>query len=257
MALYNMFTLKKMGLEYDVDYRLLAKGDDFMVLTRRLDVDYETNYYKYWCTKEQGEQTGFKPYGIGQILKFLIIGDYSTIDFCSTTVIPYNGGSRFKLARKPERMSPLAHYSRAALSMSHGQFKQYLLDQALSIECCMPNMPFYRDYAYAYRYWAEQIHVSAERAKGGRSRLQMLHDGHRLIASKKGQLVDLYNQYGADFVYAMEVRQSETVIPDTAVYEHFLRKYGVTSVDMQIHRDFLTSGGFYDHMSYLLQNPPQ
>lgn len=257
MALYNMFTLHMMGLQYEQDYRLLAKGDDFMVLTRRTEVDYEANYYKYWLTKDQGEKTFYKPYGIGQILKFLIIGDFSTIDFCSTTVIPYCNGTRFKMARKPERMSPLAHYSRAALRMSRGQLKQYLLDQAQSIDMCMPRMPFYREYAEAFRYWADTIDAEPERAGAGRQRLYMEHDGHNLISTNKGQLVDMYQAYGADFIYQAEIRQSETVVPEADVLHHFLVKYGVTATDIQIHKDFLINGGYYDHMAHILQNPPK
>jgi hypothetical protein len=256
MALYNMFTLYKMGLQYEQDYKLLAKGDDFMVLTRRTDVDYEANYYKYWCTKDQGEKTNYKPYGIGQILKFLIIGDFSTIDFCSTTVIPYANGTRFKMARKPERMSPLAHYSRAALHMNACELKQYLLDQAYAIDMCMPRMPFYRDYADAYRYWAETIEGDPVRFGAGRQRLFVEHDGHRLISTNKGQLIDMYYLYGADFIYQAEIRQSETVIPEADVYSHLLTKYGMTETDIHIHRDFLMGGGFYDHAANVLQNPP-
>lgn len=257
MALYNMFTLSKMGLHIEQDYRLLAKGDDFMVLTRRTDVDYELNYYKYWCTKDQGEKTNYRPYGIGQILKFLIIGDFSTIDFCSTTVIPYAGGTKFKMARKPERMSPLAHYSRAALRMSRGQLKQYLYDQADSIDMCMPQMPFYREYAEAFRYWGDQIDAEPERAGAGRPRLFMEHDGHRLIQTNKGQLVDMYERYGADFIYQAEIRQSEVVIPEADVLQHLLVKYGITETDIAIHKDFLINGGYYDHMASILQNPPK
>lgn len=254
MALYNMFTLSKMGLKYKRDYKLLAKGDDFMVLTRRTDIDYNTNYYKYWCTKDQGEKTGFKPYGIGQILKFLIIGDFSTIDFCSTTVIPYAGGTRFKMARKLERMTPLAHYSRAALQMSQGELKQYLLDQATAIRCCMPGMPFYRDYADAYEFWAETIQAVPTRASAGRDRLIFPDDGHRQIVSRRGQLIDIYKVYGSDFIYQMETRQSETRVPDEDVYKHFLRHYKVTETDIKIHRDFLFNGGLYDHMANILKN---
>lgn len=256
MALYNMFTLHKLGLVYGIDYKLLAKGDDFMVLTKRMDVDYNKGYYTYWCTKDQGEKTNFKPYGIGQILKFLIIGDFSTIDFCSTTVISYANGTRFKLARKPERMTPLAHYSRAALRLGPLQLKQYLLDQAMCIDMCMPRMPFYSAYADAYRYWANTIEGEPTRASSGRCRLNMPDDGHRQIESKKGQLVDLYHLYGAEFIYAMETRQSETVVPEADVLNHLLLKYGMTSVDIQIHQDYLKTGGYYDHMAYLLQNPP-
>lgn len=256
MALYNMFTLSKMGLKYDRDYRILAKGDDFMVLTRRLEIDFERNYYKYWCTKDQGEKTGFQPYGIGQILKFLIIGDFSTIDFCSTTVIPYNGGTSFKLARKPERMLPLAHYSRAALRMSPGELKQYYLDQAQSIDMCMPDMPFYKEYAYAYRYWAQQIKAEPQRASGGRVRLNMEDDGHYKIQSERERLIDLYGAYGADYVYQMETRKSDHHVPEQAVLEHFLVKYGITQTDIDIHKDFLLHGGLFDFMSYKLANPP-
>lgn len=135
MAIYNMFTLHKAGLEYEKDYRLICKGDDFCVFTKDAHLDYEKLYYKYWCQPiKKPWEHDYTPYGIGNILKFLKVGDYSDFDFCSTVCIPDYDKAIFKLARKPERMNPLNHYSRAALSMSKGELKQYYHEMAFAIQ---------------------------------------------------------------------------------------------------------------------------
>lgn len=252
MAIYNMFTLEKAGLRFDIDYKLLCKGDDFLVLVKEMR-DYDGIYYKYWCKAVKDPMTySYEPYGIGQVLKFLVVGDYSTLDFCSTTVIPYNadGATKFKIARKVDRMNPLSHYSRAALQMSALELKQYYLDLAMSIDVSMPNMPFYASYSEAFKYHASRIPGIPIRLTTGRKRLTLPDDGHRKIDDSSEIATYIYKDYGRDFVEGLKNRLSSTKIPEEYVYNHLRTKYGLSYNDIQLHaRNLRTDLYLYDHIA--------
>lgn len=257
MATYNMFTLQRAGMIYNHDFKLLAKGDDFMIFSKTPDWNgrsYEDIYYDIWAHKpSKVTETDFtKPYGIGQILKFMIVGDYSSIDFCSTTCIPYENGTRFKLARKPERMDPLAHYSRAALRMSPGQLKQYLNDQAYALRDSVGPIPFYEEYAKAYEYWASQIDAEPTMLTTGRERLVMADDNHKHIKDTLAKLENYYYDYGHDYIAGLANRHSEHKIPAADVLDHLLYKYKITEQDIAYNYQMLTSHVYniYDGFSF-------
>lgn len=251
MALYNMFTLERAGLKYGEDFKLLAKGDDFIVFSRTPQWQGEEFlhlYQKIWKPKPNHAKTNFRENkgALGMILKFLNVGDYDTIDFCSVTCIPYEDHTKFKLARKPNRMDPLAHFSRVALKMTQPQLKQYLLDQAYALEVSHGNMPFYRDYAIALRNTARKIKGKAKMFKTGRCRLSIPDDGHmhRGYSPYEDQFID----YGHDFVEGMKFRFSThaNAISDAEVEAHLLKHFGISAVDITYHADFLLHGGIYD-----------
>lgn len=255
MALYNMYTFYRKGLEYNVDYKLLAKGDDFMVFTRTPDLNgesYEDVYNEIWMPKPKHTKTCFSDVEgsnrLGMILKFLNVGGYHTIDFCSVTCIPYDDQTKFKLARKPNRMTPLAHYSRNALKMSQGQYKQYLLDQAMAIDLAMPDMPFYREYAEAYRYHANLIQAEPTRLQSGKAKKQLQDDGHKKVEEQHHEFFyeSEFYDYGHDFVEGLKWRQSRHKIPEGEVLSHLLQHFNISYNDIQYHGEFLKKGGFYD-----------
>lgn len=250
MALYNMFTLERAGMKYGEDFKLLAKGDDFIVFVRSPEwqgSDFPSIYARIWKPKPNHQKTNFRDNkgALGMILKFLNVGDYDTIDFCSTTCIPYDDHTRFKLARKPNRMVPLAHYSRVALKMNRSQLKQYLNDQAFALRISHGNMPFYRDYAIALYAQAKKIKGKAAMFKTGRPRLSIPDDGHqhRGYSPYEDQFID----YGHDFIEGMKFRFStHHGITDQEVRDHLLKHFGISAVDIQYHADFLLHGGIYD-----------
>ena len=251
MALYNMFTLERAGLKYGEDFKLLAKGDDFIVFSRTPQWQGEEFlhlYQRIWKPKPNHAKTNFRENkgALGMILKFLNVGDYDTIDFCSVTCIPYEDHTKFKLARKPNRMDPLAHFSRVALKMTQPQLKQYLIDQAYALEVSHGNMPFYRDYAIALRNTARKIKGKAKMFKTGRCRLSIPDDGHmhRGYSPYEDQFID----YGHDFVEGMKFRFSTHTkgITDAEVEAHLLKHFGISAVDIKYHADFLLHGGIYD-----------
>ena len=251
MALYNMFTLHRKGLVYGRDYQLLCKGDDFMVFVKTPDyngVSWEDVYMEIWCPKSKSMITDYEAGAqgkIGLILKFLNVGGYETIDFCSTTCIPYDGYSKFKLARKPSRMDPLAHYSRNAIKFKPPELKQYLLDQATALDISHGNMPYYRTYADAYRYWASTIEGQPRRKVTGRPRKRLPPDGHREIEGTDDYDFE-YASYGYDFIQGIRTRKSTNQPKDAEVYDHLLTHFGISQNTEQAHGRFLVQPGIYD-----------
>lgn len=249
MALYNMFTLEKLGLRLNQDYKLLSKGDDFIVFVREPTlngVDFESCYLKYWKPKpKKHTETNFRDNKgtLGMILKFLNTGDYDTIDFCSVTCIPYGDHTKFKLARKPNRMIPLASYSRATLRMTPGQVKQYLLDQAFALDISHGNMPFYRDYAAAYRHMASRITAKPQRFKTGHDRVQIPDDGHKHVELSQTEdfAMQEFYDYGHEYVqgYISRMSTHSDAITDAEVTDHLAKHFGITLNDIEYHRRFL------------------
>lgn len=248
MALYNMFTLEREGLRYGVDFKVLAKGDDFIVFSKVPTFkgrSFEELYLKTWSPKSKPLRTDYtnNEGKLGMILKFLNVGDYDTIDFCSVTCIPYDDHTKFKLARKPNRMVPLAHYARKTLRFSEGQIKQYLLDQATSLELSHGHMPFYRNYIEAYRYQASKIDATPKRAGAGAKRLQLPDDGHKHVETHAVEEFAWreFHDYGHEFIEGYISRQStHTEGPSEAEVEaHLLKHFGITHGDIEFHRRFV------------------
>lgn len=250
MALYNIFTLEELGLKLNIDFKILAKGDDFIVFSKvpsHQGRSFEELYLKTWSPKSKSLETKYtnNTGKLGMILKFLNVGDYDTIDFCSVTCIPYDDHTKFKLARKPNRMVPLAHYTRSTLRYTPGQIKQYLLDQATALELSHGQMPFYRNYIEAYRYQASKIQAVPKRAKPGKNRLVLPDDGHRQVeVSHQEEFAwrEFYD-YGHEYMEGYISRQSTHTGVDgpseAEVEAHLLKHFGLTYGDILYHRRFL------------------
>lgn len=255
MALYNMFTLESAGLVWNKDFKLLAKGDDFIIFSRVpawKGIDFQSLYLQTWKPKPKHSDANFLENKgcLGMILKFLNVGDYDTIDFCSVTCIPYDDHTKFKLARKPDRMVPLAHYARKTLRMTNAQIKQYLIDQAYALEVSHGNMPFYRDYAVAYRNAARKIKAKAARYKTGRARLSLPDDGHKKVAiGEREEFIDQeFYDYGHEYQIGLLTRFSTHTDGPTQqeVEDHLLRHFGISANDITYHAHHLIHGGLYD-----------
>lgn len=252
MALYNHYTLQvKCHLKLGVDYHLLAKGDDFMVFVKNPNLPYKKAYDSCWMPKDKKPyDTVYSRYGIGQILKFLLIGDFSTIDFCSTTVV--QDGEDFKIFRRPDRMDPLMHYSRAAVRMTPGQLKQYYIDMAMAIDDFSNGAPFYREYARACYRMSKRIIAPRVRLQTGRVRLNMPDDGH-LHVHDPTQILDLlFHDYGHDYVQGLAFRHSTHKVSDEAVYEHFRKYFNFGKIEVDNMAQALLSQHLYDPIASCL-----
>lgn len=259
MAIYNMYTLERVGMRYTEDFHLIAKGDDFCIFSRHdkwQGRDFESIYYDIWAPKPKNSlTTKYGRHGIGQILKFLIVGDYTTIDFCSTMCV--QDGDKFKLFRKPDRMNPLGHYSRSALKMQPGQFKQYLNDLAFALEDSAGTAPLYYHYAQAYRAAANRINAKPTMLSTGRSRLHKQDDGHHTLTSNDHDLEYYYRDYGHDYVHGLIFRHSTHRVSDEAVLSHLMRYYRIGINDIEHHFAHIVSDEYsqiYDGLADCLSH---
>jgi len=137
MALYNRYVNDKAGLIYGKDYVVLAKGDDFSVLYQTYIDDDKIRqlYKKYFLDKPTGDHEikDNRQYGIGQILKFLEIGDPSTFKFCSLRSWYKNKNSmEITLTRDPSKLYNKALYSLKYKNYSEKQKCRYHIEQAIS-----------------------------------------------------------------------------------------------------------------------------
>jgi hypothetical protein len=258
MALYNHFTLYKAQLKMEKDYQLLAKGDDFMVLTfPECENIIKTSYAKYWSSKPKDPHDFDQNYGIkgiGQIIKFLKIGEYETIDFCSNAIIRYikNGETKFKVMRRPERMIDLAHYNRKAANYGNANLKQFYLDMALIIRITCGYKPFYRNYIDAYEYHASQIHACSRAPKVGKQKTQYPDDGHTTMHDPNKIPFDIRKFKYLEKDIAIKCRYSENVneIEDEYVYKFLAEYYHLTPTIIEYHRQQLKNPNMmYDPIS--------
>lgn len=261
MALYNHYTLYKAGLFFEKDntasqYSLLAKGDDFMILTySHLIPAVERSYLKLWSSKPKDKsfEANYQNKGIGQILKFLKVGDYGSLDFCSNSVIQYyyKGKIKFKIMRRPERMIELSHYNRKAATYNAINLKQYYLDMAEIIEITCGYKPFYRNYIDAYRYYASKLKVPSRAPKVGDKRVNYPSDGHTSFHdSKLAKIVKKYSYLEKDIAIACRLSDHVNEIEDRYVYQYLMEYYHLTPTMIEAHRIALQNPNMlYDPLS--------
>jgi hypothetical protein len=246
MALYQHFIMYKAGYTED-QYHIWAKGDDFAVFVKYVKDNLEATYYKYFSkptsppSKSMSKEELYSNYthGLGMILKYLTIGDFETIDFCSTNVI--KDGDKFKIVRQLNRMSPLCHYTVKGKDFTPTEMHYYLLAQADSIDSWGKDMPFFGDYAEAFRYHAHKIQPKHAVSWDGDERV--------ILKSKGGRSADMrYCDLGYDFSYGYRMRQSDTKISNEAVYDFLMRKYNISKVEIDSHATKLKEGMLYSEL---------
>lgn len=257
MAMYIRYTMYLAGYEEN-EFQLICKGDDFAVFMQKIitqvqwenykgyrrskytiaqdDLYYaiKTSFYQVWHPADTQYQKD--DVGLGMVLKFLNIGDFQDLDFCSTNVIQYQEGqnTKFKIIRKPDRMTPLSHWSCDALSYSSVQLKQYYLDLAVSMECWAKNMPFFEDYITAYRFHASQVKLK----KGQKLPKPLIRKTLDVNPSIYGKLrgdcdTRLYDHYDRDFNHAYNVRQSSRCPPRETVYAYLEDRFKINELELK------------------------
>lgn len=228
MATYCRFMAHQAKVEVEVD----AKGDDFAIFYKNESDSalLKAQFEKYWSPKNTNLN---KEYGLGLILKFLTVGDLTTYDFCSTHLICDFKEEKFKIVRQWDRIVELGAFSVKALSYSTEVKRQYLEDQAKSMESWAHNMPFYKTYIDFLRSLAQGSKTQLRTS--GKDKKKMNHDGHRL---NHNQTIS-NTGYGRDFNYALQLRQSNTVIRDEIVLQFFREKYNLTPTQLSYHNNTL------------------
>lgn len=144
------------------EYIIFTSGDDYASMTTKNNAD---NFMK--IARKVWEWLGLVP-------KYIKIGPYSDLTFCSTNVIPYKdelGCQKFKIVRQVDRMDPLSHWSIKALRYSQSELKHYYNSLAQGIRHWAHDMPYYSYYAQAYEQIANSMNVEPCDPKIGRDKI--------------------------------------------------------------------------------------
>lgn len=158
MALYNIFTNVKAGLVYGRDFKVFSKGDDFTVFYK----PYVPNslitaaYDRYFL---KGDQVTGKPqvYGLGQICKFLTIGNADSLSFCSLIALYKDvSESSVILVRDFRKFNHISRYCRKIKSLQGRKRVEYLVQQAISLRATYKGIQVFELMAQAFEQAATQ-----------------------------------------------------------------------------------------------------
>jgi hypothetical protein len=163
MAMYNIYANERSGLKYGVDFVVFSKGDDFSVLYKQRisDTKIRSVYEKYFLGKpvNQYKILDNRRGGLGQICKFLDIGDLSSFKFCSLRSWYVDDSyNKITLTRDPKKLYNLALYSIKAKSKNWSELVQYHIDLAVSYEKSYPGIEIFEIMAEAHRREARKIY---------------------------------------------------------------------------------------------------
>jgi hypothetical protein len=190
MVLYNRYVNEKAGLKYGKDYVVYAKGDDFSVLYK----DYISNdtinkiYYSYFLPSSNSPDiiTDKRQYGIGQVLKFLSIGDPSTFRFCSLRSWykePFS--EEITLTRDPKTLYNKAIYSVKYKSYNKRQQYLYHLQQAISYQVNYGGIEIFDIIAKAHFNKASEIRMLYNIKLSKKQRKKALNVEEKLLKRKE------------------------------------------------------------------------
>lgn len=157
MALYNLYINEKSGLKYGVDYKLFSKGDDFTIFYKPyVDNEFIKNsYYKYFVKAQENDIAPV--YGLGQVLKFITIGNPNTISFCSLRALYMSEAEdKIILVRDFTKFLNIAKYSRKIKVLTGKERIHYLLEQAVALRTSYPGIHIFENMAAAYEQEARQ-----------------------------------------------------------------------------------------------------
>lgn len=117
---YLKFALSQVGYEINRDFRLIAKGDDGLLLLHdRVDEkQIKIAFNLVFCNKAD------KNKGLGQILKVTKTGEYNDIEFCSTSVIQTLKG--FIISRQFNRFFQLTPYCESIVQYNNPHVRKYI-----------------------------------------------------------------------------------------------------------------------------------
>lgn len=235
------FTMQESG--YDEDQReLQAAGDDSTMFLQMIKADLEANIRRVWS-------------GLKLIPKYVLIGTFEDITFCSTHVIPYhlNGEHYFKIIRQLDRMSPLSHWSESALAYSKSQMKTYYKDLHTSLTNWASGLPYFENYVLAMKIQHDLIPGGYAPTIVGKPKLHLTEPVTGRIKIDPNIL--RYMHYGHDFAYGFDMRQSNNTPPKQFVYDWLLKKYELTKSDIDEHSRDINRPFIYDPVSKMVDPP--
>jgi hypothetical protein len=153
MALYNIFANESAGLKYDKDFVVFSKGDDFSVLYKhyvsneKIQQIYNDYFLKASTTPEIADT---RIYGLGQVCKFLDIGQPNSFKFCSLRSWYCDEFGHVILTRDPAKLFNLSKYSRKTKTYDIPQLISFLFDQAIALKASYQGIHIFDTAAACY-----------------------------------------------------------------------------------------------------------
>jgi len=236
MALYNRFIAEEL-LELDRDsYDLDCAGDDFALFLPTFvdNDDIRKAYYTVFRPLIKGEDDTIK-HGLGQVLKYLKIGDIETCDFCSTETFYSPTTGSYKIIRKIDRFLTLTPWSRKALQMSARDQKLYMSSLAQSNELWIGNLPLLRSYNRLLenysQYHTHKFNHSVKKKVGRKKKTLPLEKQHYQTLydeASQQRFENLRNIFGSDEAYSQLERISDKTNCEKDFLDYLQRKYNIT-----------------------------
>lgn len=256
MAMYNRFVLEQILKLTKDDYGLLCKGDDFVLLISKYYYNQlESAYYKFFLKAEEFDEVrdNNKPIKGAQILKFLLIGDYESIDFCSTNVIHRN--NTIVVIRKVDRLVSLGHWSVKALQYSKPELALYYKALADCNKAWANNLFFFEGYTRVYQKYHDVLYKTLD-AKELKMYKNFFRKGEVKITLP---VVEKYRdddsqdyKFGRDLGIALKERKQFNTVGDSYVNDFLIDKYKITKDVAILHIDKLLNCDehlLYDNVS--------
>lgn len=204
MALYNIYVNTKAGLILNKDFIVWSKGDDFTVFYKPYVSDkfIREIYYKYFLTELPTEYTS---YGLGQVLKFITIGDPSTISFCSlkawyTTMAE----DEIILTRNPCKFLNINQYSRKIKKFKGAARIAFLKQQAIALRVSYTGIQVFEFMAEMFDYAARMY------ARDDKEYAQAELLLKRRMGKMRNKITENYKQYESKIYKLMNNIQYKT-----------------------------------------------
>lgn len=239
MVMYNRYVNDQAGLIFGKDYVCFAKGDDFTVMYKPYITDEQihTLYYKYFIKPNDDiSNPSTIQYGLGQILKFIEIGDASIIKFCSLNAWFTNPQeNKIYLTRDINKFFTLSKYSRKTKGNNLLYKIKYLDDVALSLEKSYSQITFFTTIAAYHRKLATALRKVNNITD---AQYQAYITRQNYIANKqpKTQLLEKYHQTFKQ----MEHQNSEYVKHRQVIYKIISDYWTTMSAIEKSHTELLS-----------------
>jgi hypothetical protein len=206
MAMYNIYVNEMEGLKYGDDFIVFSKGDDFSVFYKQRIPDQliQAIYDKYFLKKPEGKFKIYdnRQYGIGQICKFLDIGDLSSFKFCSLRSWYLDDTyERITLTRDPKKLFTISQYSIKPKTYSKYKLINYHIQQSVAYKSSYQNIEIFDIMARAHILEAQHLYNLYHDDPGFRKRADK--EFQRLQKSKKK--MNTYD-FGFDEYYNLRMR---------------------------------------------------
>jgi len=238
MIYYNRFVMEELiGLHED-EYELWASGDDFVCFVSDPNFDY-ASYYNIIFSPPSADFKVVKNHGLGMVLKFLKIGLYEDIDFCSTHVVCDYRNESFKIVRQLNRVNPLCFWSDTAHHYNNYELKMYYKALADSFTAWCGTMPYYtalRDlflHLYTSQTYSKHDYRIAIKKMNSvlcRKTIVWPNDGPELPFEQCGDPNSYYFLRKDNYTFGDRV--SNLDFNQAVYYDFFLKKYSLARVDI-------------------------